>query len=105
MVISLGLNAADVSVALAADAAGTLDTQFVAVRFKGADSGKLLQAFQAASQASGDLVGTVSIGGRDVIKTKDTSGTFSYFYVRNDVVLGVTAKDDATATAALALLP
>ena len=102
---ALGLNATDVSVAMAADPAGALATQFVAVRFKGADSGKLLQAFQAASQTSGDLVGTVSLGGKDVIKTKDTSVTFSYFYVRNDVVLGVTAKDDTAAAAALAVLP
>ena len=41
------------------------------------------------------------------MKTKDSSGTgtFSYLYVRNDVVLGVTAKDDATAATALAVLP
>jgi len=105
MVTALGLKATDVSVAMAADPAGTLATQFVAVRFKGADSGKLLQAFQAASQASGDLVGTVNLGGKDVVKTKSGSGGFSYFYVRNEVILGVTARDDTAAAAALAVLP
>ena len=105
MVTALGLNATDVSVAMAADPVGTLDTQFAAVRFRGADSGKLLQVFQASSQASGDLVGTVNLGGKDVIKTKSSSGGFSYFYVRNEVILGVTAKDDTAAAAALAVLP
>jgi len=105
MVTALGLNATDVSVAMAADPVGTLDTQFAAVRFRGADSGKLAQVFQASSQASGDLVGTVNLGGKDVIKTKSSSGGFSYFYVRNEVILGVTAKDDTAAAAALAVLP
>jgi hypothetical protein len=107
VVTELGLTAADISVAVAADPTGTLQVQFEAIRFAGADSGKLLQVFQTASQASGDLVGTVNLGGKAVMKTKDSSGTgtFSYFYVRNDVVLGVTAKDDATAATALAVLP
>jgi hypothetical protein len=100
-VTALGLNASDVSMAAAVGAA----VQFVAIRFAGADSGKLLQVFQAASQASGDLIGSVNLGGKDVIKTKDSSGSFSYLYVRNDVVLGVTTKDDATAAKALAVLP
>jgi len=100
-VTALGLNASDVSMAAAVDAA----VQFVAIRFAGADSGKLLQVFQTASQASGDLIGSVNLGGKDVIKTKDSSGSFSYLYVRNDVVLGVTTKDDATAAKALAVLP
>jgi hypothetical protein len=100
-VTALGLNASDVSMAAAVDAA----VQFVAIRFAGADSGKLLQVFQAASQASGELIGSVNLGGKDVIKTKDSSGSFSYLYVRNDVVLGVTTKDDATAAKALAVLP
>lgn len=104
-IAALGLTAADVSVAIAADPAGTMDISFAAIRFAGADSGKLLQVFQAASQASGDLVGSVNVGGKDVIKTKDSSGSFSYFYVRNDVVLGVTAKTDAAAAPALQVLP
>ena len=105
MVTGLGLSATDVSVAAASDAAGKLDVTFAAIRFAGADSGKLLQVFQAASQASGELIGSVNLGGKDVIKTKDSSGTFSYLYVRNDVVLGVTTKDDTTAAKALAVLP
>jgi hypothetical protein len=105
MVTALGLEATDVSVAMAADPLGTLDTQFAAVRFRGADSAKLLQVFQASSQASGDLVGTVNLGGKDVIKTTSSSGGFSYFYVRNEVILGVTARDDTAAAAALAVLP
>ena len=105
-VTALGLTTADVSVAIAADPTGKMDISFAAIRFAGADSGKLLQVFQAASQAQGNLVGSVNLGGKDVIKTKDSSGTsFSYFYVRNDVVLGVTAKDDASAAPALQLLP
>ena len=105
VVASLGLKATDVSVAVASDAAGKLDTQFAAIRFAGADSGKLLEVFKAASQASGDLVGSVNLGGKDVMKTKDASGSLSYFYVRGDVVLGVNAKDDTAAAAALAILP
>jgi hypothetical protein len=104
-VASLGLTTADVSVAIAADPTGKMDISFAAIRFAGADSGKLLQVFSAASQASGDLVGSVNVGGKDVIKTKDSSGSFSYFYVRNDVVLGVTAKTDAAAAPALQVLP
>jgi len=100
-VTALGLKATDVSMAVAADAAN----QFVAIRFAGADSGKLLDVFKTASQASGDLISSVNIGGKDVIKTKSSSGTFSYFYVRNDVILGVTVKDDTAAAAALAVLP
>ena len=105
MVTALGLKATDVSVAMAADPAGTLDTQFAAVRFRGADRAKLAQVLQASSEASGDLVGTVNRGGKDAVKTKSSSGGFSYFYVRNEVVLGVTAKDDTAAAAALAVLP
>ncbi len=104
-VTSLGLTTADVSVAIAADPTGKMTTSFAAIRFAGAESGKLLQVFQAASQASGDFLGSVSVGGKDVIKTKDSTGGFSYFYVRNDIVLGVTAKDDASAATALAVLP
>ena len=104
-VSALGLTTADVSVAVAADPAGKMDISFAAIKFAGADSGKLLQVFQAASQAAGDLVGSMNLGGKDVIKTKDSSGSFSYFYVKNDTVLGVTAKDDASATPALAVLP
>ena len=51
------------------------------------------------------LIGMVNLGGKDVIKTKDSSGSFSYVYVRNDTLLGVTCKDDATAARALAVLP
>jgi hypothetical protein len=104
-ITALGLTAADVSVAIAADPTGTMDISFAAIRFAGADSGKLLQVFQAASQATGDLVGSVNVGGKDVIKTKDSSGSFSYFYVKNDTVLGVTAKTDAAAAPALQVLP
>jgi len=102
----LGLTAADLSVAVAADPTNATGITFLAIRFAGADSGKLQQVFLAAAQASGDYVGSVSVGGKNVIKSKDTAGTsFSYFYVKNDTVLGVTAKDDATAAPALALLP
>jgi len=106
-VTALGLTTADVSVAIAGDSAGKMDVTFAAIRFAGADSGKLLQVFTAASQASGSLVSSVNVGGKDVVKTKDTAGagSFSYFYVRNDVVLGVTAKDDTAAAAALQVLP
>ena len=104
-IAALGLTAADVSVAIAADPTGKMDISFAAIRFAGADTGKLLQVFTAASQASGDLVGSVNVGGKDVIKTKDSSGTFSYFYVKNDTVLGVTATTDAAAAPALQVLP
>jgi hypothetical protein len=102
---SLGLTAADVSVAIASDAAGTSGVTFIAIRFAGADSSKLLQVFQAASQASGETVSSVTVGGKSVLKATDTSGSNSYFYVKNDTILGVTAPDDATAAAALAVLP
>ena len=103
---ALGLTAADVSVAVAADMTGKSGVTFIAIRFAGADSGKLSQVFQAASQASGDVVSSVNLGGKDVIKTKSTNGDLSYFYIKNDTVLGVSGvKDDATAGAALAVLP
>jgi hypothetical protein len=102
-VTELGLTSADVSVAIAGST-GTGPT-FVAVRFAGADSGKLLQVFQAASVASGEAVTPANVAGKDVLKTTDKAGAITYFYVHNDVVLGVTAKDEATAAAGLALLP
>ena len=102
---ALGLTAADLSVAVAMDPA-TSGIQFVAIRFAGADSGKLSQVFQAASQASGDTVSSVNLGGKDVLKSKSSNGDVTYFYIKNDTVFGVTgAKDDATAATALALLP
>jgi hypothetical protein len=104
-VTALGLTTADVSGAFAVDITNKMDVTFAAIRFAGADSGKLLQVFQAASQASGSLVGSVNLDGKDVNKTKDSAGSVSYLYVRNDVILGVSAKDDATAAKALAVLP
>ena len=105
MITALGLNVGDVSEAVAVDPTGKVDIVFIAIRFAGADSGKLLEVFKTASQTSGDLVGSVNLGGKDVIKTTASSGTFSYFYVRNEVVFGVIAKSDATAATALAVLP
>ncbi len=106
VVTALGLKATDVSVALAEDAAGTLGVTFEAIRFAGADSGRLLQAFEAATQDSGDLVGFVHLGGKDVLKANEgsTMGSFTYSFVRTDVVFRVTATDDAAADAALAIL-
>ncbi len=102
----LGLTAADVSVAVAADMTGKSGVTFIAIRFAGADSGKLSQVFQAATQASGDVVSSVNLAGKDVIKAKSTNGDLSYFYVKNDTIFGVSGpKDDATAGAALAVLP
>jgi hypothetical protein len=106
VVTALGLKATDVSVALAEDAAGTLGVTFEAIRFAGADSGRLLQAYEAATQASGELVGLVHFAGRDVIKANESSGmgSFTYAFVRTDVVFRVTATDDAAAGAAIAIL-
>jgi len=105
VVSQLGLTTADVSVAIASATGNAKAPIFVAVRFAGADSGKLLQVFQAATVSSGAVVTPVNVAGKDVLKTADKTGTISYFYVHNDVVVGVTAKDDATAVAGLALLP
>ena len=102
---SLGLTAADVSVAIASDIAETSGLTFIAIRFAGADSSKLLQVFQAASQASGQTVTSVNLGGKAALKATDSSGSSSYFYVKNDTILGVTAPDDATAATMLAVLP
>lgn len=106
VVSALNLKATDVSVALAEDAAGTLGVTFEAIRFAGADSGRLLQAFEAATQDSGDLVGFVHLGGKDVVKANDGSriGSLTYSFVRTDVVFRVTATDDAAADGALAIL-
>ena len=105
VVTELGLTTADVSVAIAGAGGSATSPTFVAVRFAGADSGKLLQVFQAASVASGEVVTPVNVAGKDVLKTTDKAGAITYFYVHNDVVLGVTAKDETTAAAGLALLP
>jgi hypothetical protein len=105
VVTELGLTTADVSVAIATSPGSANSPTFVAVRFAGADSGKLLQVFQAATVASGDVVTPANVAGKDVLKTTDKAGATTYFYVHNDVVLGVTAKDEATAAAGLALLP
>ena len=103
---ALGLTTADLSVAIAMDPAGTSGIGFVAIRFAGADSGKLSQVFQAASQASGDTVSSVNLGGKDVLKSTSSNGDVTYFYIKNNTVFGVTgAKDDATAATGLALLP
>jgi hypothetical protein len=103
VVSELGLTAADVSVAIAGSNGN--GPSFVALRFAGADSGKLLQVFQAASVASGEVVTPANVAGKDVLKSTDKAGAITYFYVHNDMVLGVTAKDEATAAAGLALLP
>jgi hypothetical protein len=106
VVSTLNLKATDVSVALAEDAAGTLGVTFEAIRFAGADSDRLLQAYEAATKASGELVGLVHLDGRDVVKANESSGTgsFTYSFVRTDIVFRVTAADDAAASAALAIL-
>jgi len=87
------------------DTAGSSGVTFIAIRFAGADSSKLLQVFQAASQASGQTVTSVNIGGKAALKATDSSGSNSYFYVKNDTILGVTAPDDATAAHGPPVLP
>ncbi len=88
-----------------ADITETSGFAFIAIRFAGADSSKLLQVFQAASQASGQTVTSVNLGGKAALKATDSSGSSSYFYVKNDTILAVTAPDDATAATMLAVLP
>jgi hypothetical protein len=101
MVTTLGLTAADLSGAAASDPAGTTGfPSFVALRFAGVDGSRLLQVLPAAMQESGLSVETVTIGGKDVMKVEYSDST-AYYYVRDDVVLGVTAKDAAVAAEAL----
>ena len=102
---ALGLTASSVSMASAFDPTGQAPVQFIAVRFAGADSAKLLDVFKTAAETSGDFIGAVNLAGKDLLKAKNSSGAFSYLYVRGDVVLGVTAPDDATAATGLAVLP
>jgi hypothetical protein len=108
MVSALGLKSTDVSASAAGDPSGQLDVAFGVIRFAGVDSTTLQTAFQSALQSVGDTISTVTIGGRNLIKMKDTANglvSYGYFYVRADMIIGVTSGDETTATTAAAALP
>jgi len=105
VIADLGVSADGVSVAMASDATGGLKVQFVAMRFSGADPARLLSVYVQAATDNGSPATKVSLGGKDVQKTDQGDGTFSYVYVKSDMLLGVNATSDAEAGPAIAVMP
>lgn len=106
IVTSLGVDPSTVSLAIAIDITGKVKVTFLAIRFPGADSGRLSAVLLQVAQKDG-TASQLSLGGKAVIKSTSTSSseTATYFYVKNDTILGVSASSDSEAGAALAVLP
>ena len=105
---SLGIKSAAISAAAAGDPTGRLDLAFGIVRFKGVNNAKLLTAFQGALQTAGDQISTVTLGGKELIKMKDSSGglvSYGFFYAKDDMLIGETSSSEATAASAATALP
>ncbi len=106
IVSSLGVDPSSVTVAVAIDVTGKVKVTFLAVRFPGADSGKLQTVFTQVAQQAGTTT-QLNLGGKSVtqVEKASSSGQGTYLYVKNDTILGVSAASDTDAGAALAVLP
>ena len=106
---ALGKTPKDVSFAVATviDPSSTCDTSFVAFRIQGVDQGQFEQLYVAASTKTDGVAPTkVSLGGKDVWKSRSSSGdTSTYAYFKGDTLLGVVAPTDDKAAAGLSALP
>jgi hypothetical protein len=99
IVTELAIDPADLSMSMAAG-----PVSFLALRFKGADSSRLFEAWTAAAQkTSAACLSMVKVASKNVVKIQH--GSISYTYVYGDVLLSVTAGSDAIARKGLALLP
>jgi hypothetical protein len=102
---ALGLTGADVSVAIAVSPQDKPYVFFFAIRFAGVASDRLIATVRSVAHHDGLLVTSVRLGAKTVLKMKNPiTGKFAYFYARNDVLVGVTAPNDAAAAPALAAI-
>lgn len=106
IVTALGVDPSTVTVAVAIDIAGKVKVTFIAVRFPGADTGRLQTVFMQVAQQGG-AVKQLNLGGKSVsqVTSNTSSGEATYLYVKNDTILGVSATSETEAGAALAVLP
>src|SRR5262249_22675785 len=104
----LGKTPADVSVALAADAAGSTGCTAGVFRIKGADPNLMKNAFlQAAAASSQGPTSEKDLGGKHVYYQAgtDSTDTNSYIYFNGDAVFFVSAKNDNDAASILQSMP
>jgi len=105
---ALGKSPNDVSIAFGT-ANGATDPKcqvnFFALRIAGADQGQFQQVYEAAATKDGDTISHVNLGGKDVVKDVDSSGSATYAFFKGDVGIGVTADTDDEAGPALAAIP
>jgi hypothetical protein len=104
----IGKTPADMSFAVASGTGGF--PLFIALRVKGASEDQLKSMFQLSAQqeavkSTGIKLETTSLDGLEVLKSTDpTSGAVTYFVVRGDTALGVSAATDAAARKAFGAL-
>jgi hypothetical protein len=98
---------ADVHMAQAYDAVGTLQVSAAAYQVDGIGSAALRDAIIAATKAlyPGMQTSEVAVGGKIVTKGLSSDLAAIYWYVAGDVVLEIAAADEAGATTLLAALP
>jgi hypothetical protein len=98
---------ADVHMAQAYDAGGTLQVSAAAYQVDGIGSAALREAIIAATKAldPGLQTSEVTVGGRTVTKGLGSDLAANYWYAVGNVVLEVAAADEARATTVLAALP
>ncbi|MGZ3588673.1 MAG: hypothetical protein ACXVAE_06350 [Candidatus Limnocylindrales bacterium] len=104
-----GKGAADLKVAEAYDASGTLDIDLIGYQVAGVDAAKLRQAIVAswlAAGSSGVTTAQVTIGGKQVIRIDYGDGSaLDYLYQHGDLVVDVSTGDATLAGQVLGLLP
>jgi hypothetical protein len=104
----LGVSPSDISIATGSGNNADF-TKFVfafVIRARGADSNRLISAFQSAGSADASPLewsGT-TVAGKSV-QTADAAGGTNYIYAKNDVMFWVIASDAAVAEQFIALLP
>ncbi len=100
---ALGVSPDDITIAYAGDATGTVDVQFLAVRFPGADPARVAEVFKGSIVRRGETITTLTLGGKSALVSSADATRYSYF--KADMVLGVIAPDRATAALALEVMP
>lgn len=103
----VGAEPDDVSVAFAFSTSQA-GSGVIAFRVAGASQDEMLGAFQAASDAEGDVVGwtDANVGGKSVkVATQVDGATPMYLYPRGDILFIVTAPSEDAAAEILSALP
>ena len=108
LLTTIGKSPDDLSFAIAADSANTLQVSFGAYRIKGVDAaswtGTLYEL--GATESPGTVTADVNLGGKSVkrVSTPDRS-EITYAWPRGDVLFLVIAMTDALAADAIASMP